>query len=37
MAVPSISHLERGARNPTITIIGRLAKSLKVKSRSLLE
>ena len=32
-----VSDLERGARNPTITIIEKLAKPLKVKTGSLLD
>ncbi len=32
-----ISDLERGARNPSITIIQRLAKALKVKAGDLLD
>ena len=32
-----VSDLERGARNPTITIVERLARALKVKAGSLLD
>ena len=32
-----VSDLERGARNPTITIVDRLAKALKVKAGALLD
>jgi len=32
-----VSDLERGARNPTITIVERLARGLKVKTGSLLD
>jgi transcriptional regulator with XRE-family HTH domain len=32
-----VSDLERGARNPTITIVERLAKGLKVRAGSLLD
>ena len=32
-----VSDIERGARNPTIEIVGRLAKALKVKPGQLLD
>jgi transcriptional regulator with XRE-family HTH domain len=32
-----VSDLERGARNPTITIVDRLAKAFKVEASSLLD
>jgi transcriptional regulator with XRE-family HTH domain len=32
-----VSDLERGARNPTITIVERLAKALNVKAGALLD
>lgn len=32
-----VSDIERGARNPTVEIVGRLAKALKVKPSQLLE
>jgi transcriptional regulator with XRE-family HTH domain len=32
-----ISDLERGARNPTITVVEKLAKALKVKPGALLD
>jgi len=32
-----VSDLERGARNPTITIVERLARAFKVKTGSLLD
>lgn len=32
-----VSDIERGARNPTVEIVGRLAKALKVKPGQLLD